>query len=46
MKLQYWVRLWKETLFSLFEYIPIDLRKHIMSTSINGTCATLIFVDR
>lgn len=41
-----WVRSWKETLFSLLEDIPIDLRKHIVSISIDGTSATTIIVDR
>jgi len=41
-----WVRSWKETLFLLFEDIPLNLRKHIVSISIDGTSATTIIVDR
>ncbi|XP_057456475.1 D-ribulose kinase isoform X2 [Lotus japonicus] len=40
-----WVRSWKETLFSMLEDIPVDLRKHIVSISIDGTSATTIIVD-
>ncbi|KAJ1440953.1 Carbohydrate kinase, FGGY [Sesbania bispinosa] len=40
-----WVRSWKETLFSLLEDVPLDLRKHIVSISIDGTSATTIIVD-
>lgn len=41
-----WVRSWKETLFSLLEDIPLNLRKDIVSISIDGTSATTIIVDR
>ncbi|XP_058756775.1 D-ribulose kinase-like [Vicia villosa] len=40
-----WVRSWKETLFLLLEDIPLNLRKHIVSISIDGTSATTIIVD-
>ncbi|KAK7288484.1 hypothetical protein RIF29_01944 [Crotalaria pallida] len=41
-----WVRSWKETLFLLLEDIPLDLRKHIVSISLDGTSATTIIVHR
>jgi hypothetical protein len=41
-----WARSWKETLFLLLEDIPLNLRKHIVSISIDGTSATTIIVDR
>lgn len=41
-----WVRSWKETLFSLLEDVPLNLRKHIVSISIDGTSATTIIVHR
>ncbi|XP_048492544.1 D-ribulose kinase isoform X2 [Beta vulgaris subsp. vulgaris] len=40
-----WARSWKETLFSLLEDIPLHLRPHIASISIDGTSATTIIVD-
>ncbi|KAK7264247.1 hypothetical protein RJT34_31853 [Clitoria ternatea] len=40
-----WTRSWKETLFSLLEYVPIHLRKQIVSISIDGTSATTIILD-
>ncbi|KAI4297651.1 hypothetical protein L6164_037533 [Bauhinia variegata] len=40
-----WIRSWKDTLYLLLEDIPIDLRKHIVSISIDGTSATTIIVD-
>ncbi|WJX51376.1 D-ribulose kinase [Trifolium repens] len=40
-----WARSWKETLFLLLEDIPLNLRKHIVSISIDGTSATTIIVD-
>ncbi|KAK7312307.1 hypothetical protein VNO77_36075 [Canavalia gladiata] len=40
-----WVRSWKETLFLLLQDVPRDLRKHIVSISIDGTSATTIIVD-
>ncbi|KAK7272884.1 hypothetical protein RIF29_13926 [Crotalaria pallida] len=39
-----WVRSWKETPFLLLEDIPLDLRKHIVSISLDGTSATTIIV--
>ncbi|KAK7341437.1 hypothetical protein VNO80_24367 [Phaseolus coccineus] len=42
---QDWVRSWKETLFSLLEDVPLDIRKHVVSISIDGTSATTIIVD-
>lgn len=43
---QDWVRSWKETLFSLLEDVPLDIRKHIVAISIDGTSATTLIVDR
>ncbi|XP_027355355.1 D-ribulose kinase isoform X3 [Abrus precatorius] len=40
-----WVRSWKETLSSLLEDVPLELRRHIASISIDGTSATTIIVD-
>ncbi|KAL9252906.1 D-ribulose kinase-like protein [Drosera capensis] len=40
-----WVRSWKETLFSLLNDIPVDLRPAIASVSVDGTSATTIIVD-
>ncbi|XP_045822245.1 D-ribulose kinase isoform X2 [Trifolium pratense] len=40
-----WARSWKETLFLLLEDIPLNLRKHIVSISIDGTSATTMIVD-
>ncbi|GAB2253042.1 hypothetical protein Droror1_Dr00005889 [Drosera rotundifolia] len=40
-----WVRSWKETLFSLLNDIPVDLRPAIGSVSVDGTSATTIIVD-
>ncbi|XP_027909550.1 D-ribulose kinase [Vigna unguiculata] len=42
---QDWVRSWKETLFSLLEDVPLDIRKHIVAISIDGTSATTLIVD-
>ncbi|KAI9123793.1 hypothetical protein K1719_005093 [Acacia pycnantha] len=42
---QDWVRSWRETLFLLLEDIPLDVRKHIVSISIDGTSATTLIVD-
>lgn len=43
---QDWVRSWKETLFSLLEDVPLDIRKHVVAISIDGTSATTLIVDR
>lgn len=40
-----WVHLWKTTLFSLLEDIPITLRSFIASISIDGTSATTLIID-
>lgn len=40
-----WVRSWKETLFSLLHDVPLHLRKHVVSISVDGTSATTIIVD-
>ncbi|XP_020239437.1 D-ribulose kinase [Cajanus cajan] len=40
-----WARSWKETLFSLLEDVPLDLRQHVVSISMDGTSATTIIVD-
>ncbi|KAI9123994.1 hypothetical protein K1719_005294 [Acacia pycnantha] len=42
---QDWVRSWREILFLLLEDIPLDVRKHIVSISIDGTSATTLIVD-
>ncbi|BAT90974.1 uncharacterized protein HKW66_Vig0138270 [Vigna angularis] len=42
---QDWVRSWKETLFSLLEDVPLDIRKHVVAISIDGTSATTLIVD-
>ncbi|CAL0329261.1 unnamed protein product [Lupinus luteus] len=39
-----WVRSWKETLFLLLQDIPLELRKHIVSISVDGTSATTLIV--
>ncbi|KAI0499825.1 hypothetical protein KFK09_018033 [Dendrobium nobile] len=40
-----WGSSWKQTLFSLLEDVPIDLRSYIVSISIDGTSATTIIID-
>ncbi|KAL1324222.1 hypothetical protein HN51_034384 [Arachis hypogaea] len=41
-----WVLSWKETMFLLLEDVPLELRKHVVSISLDGTSATTIIVDR
>ncbi|GMH13470.1 hypothetical protein Nepgr_015311 [Nepenthes gracilis] len=40
-----WLRSWRETLFSLLEDIPANLRPVIASVSIDGTSATTILIN-
>lgn len=40
-----WLRSWKETLFSLLEDVPADLRPYVASISIDGTSATTVILD-
>jgi len=37
---------WKTSLFSLFEQLPLDCRQDITRILINGTSATVLFCDR
>lgn len=37
---------WKTSLFSLFEQLPLDCRQQITRILINGTSATVLFCDR
>lgn len=39
------MRSWKETLFLLLEDIPINLRPHVASISIDGTSATTLIIN-
>lgn len=41
-----WARSWKTTLFSLLEDIPVHLRPHVASISLDGTSATTLIIDR
>uniref|UniRef100_A0A803LPC4 D-ribulose kinase n=1 Tax=Chenopodium quinoa TaxID=63459 RepID=A0A803LPC4_CHEQI len=41
-----WARSWKETLFSLLEDVPVQLRPLVCSISIDGTSATTMIVNR
>ncbi|MED6134901.1 D-ribulose kinase [Stylosanthes scabra] len=41
-----WVLSWKKTMFLLLQDVPLELRKHIVSISLDGTSATTIIVDR
>ncbi|XP_021738697.1 uncharacterized protein LOC110705155 isoform X3 [Chenopodium quinoa] len=40
-----WARSWKETLFSLLEDVPVQLRPLVCSISIDGTSATTMIVN-
>ncbi|KAK6240872.1 hypothetical protein SCA6_006261 [Theobroma cacao] len=40
-----WARSWKTTLFSLLEDIPVHLRPHVASISLDGTSATTLIID-
>ena len=40
-----WVDIWKQTLFSLIEQIPVDIRRRIEAIAIDGTSATVLLCD-
>ncbi|KAK9677811.1 hypothetical protein RND81_11G169200 [Saponaria officinalis] len=40
-----WVRSWKETLFSLLDDIPVDLRPLVASIAVDGTSATTLIIN-
>ncbi|XP_007042059.2 PREDICTED: xylulose kinase isoform X1 [Theobroma cacao] len=40
-----WAQSWKTTLFSLLEDIPVHLRPHVASISLDGTSATTLIID-
>ncbi|MDJ0702159.1 MAG: FGGY-family carbohydrate kinase [Leptolyngbyaceae cyanobacterium MO_188.B28] len=41
-----WIEIWKQTLFSLIQRIPRDIRDQIGAIAIDGTSATALLCDR
>lgn len=41
-----WAVLWRQTLFDLFDQIPLALRQTLRSIAINGTSSTVLICDR